>query len=504
MSAIPSKPTFHAMKPVRSVLYGAALAALSSTAAQAEVLMQFSTGAAYLQTGPFTVDFAGGDLNVNTRDGNAIISDCFGFIQGFPFIIPPGPGCPLGTTGYIAEGDINGDGIRDAGGFWSISEVIPAFVIEPFRPDKVALVAAPPSDLGPRPLGGFSDQGAVIFYNVLTDDVVQFDVSWYDLVRVYPAGPGGRALMKDEVVLGQYVFTYPLLNAPDTAPPVAIPVTYAKMPEGVDPAGREFVEREQFRYTNLNWDGNGSLLFDPRITNYLTWQGNNGGNTIQNIDQLRLSFLDPTTVGVEGVEEVILFPPSQTPLLIPDPLTQEYIIPPFFFQVGDEALLRLRFDRLLGSNAVAFDTSVRLFEVNVRFIDTYAGFKLVAFPIGATEQQRAASFDFDGDGQSNAYEFGLQTDPADDTSFSPDPVPQVNFDNTLSFELTKRPNASIKYSFSVSENGGPFVLVNGSNPDWFIEIDDDTTLRVTSVSNALNPLDVEARITVVPVNLGGI
>ncbi|MGB1130799.1 MAG: hypothetical protein ACPG4K_12170, partial [Haloferula sp.] len=240
------------MKPVRSVLYGAALAALSSTATQAEVLMQFSTGAAYLQTGPFTVDFAGGDLNVNTRDGNAIISDCFGFIQGYPFIIPPGPGCPLGTTGYIAEGDINGDGIRDAGGFWSISEVIPAFVIEPFRPDKVALVAAPPSDLGPRPLGGFSDQGAVIFYNVLTDDVVQFDVSWYDLVRVYPAGPGGRALMKDEVVLGQYVFTYPLLNAPDTAPPVAIPVTYAKMPEGVDPAGREFVEREQFRYTNLN------------------------------------------------------------------------------------------------------------------------------------------------------------------------------------------------------------------------------------------------------------
>lgn len=467
--------------------------------------MKFSTGASYLQTDPFSMTFAGGDLNVNIRDGNAIISPCPGFIQSYSFIITPGSTCPLGTTGYIAEGDINGDGIRDAGGFWSISEVIPAFVIEPFRPDKVALVAAPPSDLGPRPLGGFADQGAVIFYNVLTDNVLEFNVSWYDLVRSYDPGPVGRAAMLDELVLGQYLFNFPLLRFPDTAPPVAIPVTYSRMPEGVNPNGKyDFVERKQFRFTNLNWDRNRNLVFDPRLTNRLTWQGNDQGNTIPNIDQLRLSYLDPTTVDVDGVDEVILFPPSQTPLLLPNPLTKDYIVPPFFFQVGDQALLRLRFDRTLGSSAVAFDTSVRLFEVNVRFVDTYDGFKLIAFPLGATDAERGPLSDYDGDGQTNAYEFGLQTDPADSASFSADPAPLRNFDDTYSFELAKRPDAMIEYSFSISESGGPFVPVNDSNPDWFIEVDDNSVLRVTSVSNTLDPSDLEAQITVNPISLGGI
>lgn len=461
--------------------------------------MQFSTGAAYVQTGPFTVDFVGGDLNVNTRDGNAILAPCA--FHPSPVIVPPNMLCPLGTTGFIAIGDLNGDAIRDDGSFWSISEVIPAFVIEPFRPDKVTLAAGPPSDLA-RPRNDFADQGAVIFYNVLTDNVVQYDVSIYELARIYPAGPGGRAQMKDELALGQYVFTYPLLNAPDTAPPVAIPVTYSKMPEGVDPAGREFVERDQFRFTNLNWDGSGNLLFDPRVTNYIRWQGNDTGNTIPNIDQLRLSVLDPTTVGDPMIPELILFPPSQTPLLILNPLTQEYILPPFFFQVGDVGLMRLRFDRTLGSNAVAFDTSLRLFEVNIRFVDTYDGFKLIAFPLGASEVERRPGSDFDGDGQTNVYEFALQSDPADAGSTAPDPAPIPNFDGTVSFELTKRPDAIIAYSFSVSESGGPFRKINAGDPDWIIETNDDTTLRITTVAPA-NAADFTARINVVATNFGG-
>ncbi|MBK1828758.1 hypothetical protein [Haloferula rosea] len=435
--------------------------------------MSFSTGAAYLQTGPFTVNFQGGDLNLNLRDGNAILSPC---PHPSPVIIPPSLPCPIGTTGFIAVGDADDDGVRDDLSFWSLSDVIPAFIIEPFRPELCLLAAAPPSDLL-RPRAGFNDRGALIFYNVLTENVVQYDVTIYELARIYDPGPGGRAQMKAELVQGQYIFTFPLLNNPDNAPPIAIPVTYVNIPEGIDPEDRRFEQERSFRFTSGTWDGAGNYLMDPQLTNRITWIGNDGSNTFQGIDFYRLSIVTQD----DGITpETVLFPPSQTPLLLLNSFTQEYNLAPFFFAPGDVGLFRLRLDRTLASNAVAFDTSVRLFEFNVRFVDSYDGFKVISFPVGTSVTARAPNVDFDGDGFSNIVEFGLQTDPADVTDVPTNPLPIENGDDTVSFTLTKRPDAVAGYSFLISKDGGPFVEVKANSAEWDIVTNDETTLTITT------------------------
>jgi len=458
------------VKPFRFLFSGVAAIALSFAPVQAEVVMQFSTGAAYLQTGPFTVNFQGGDLNINLRDGNAILSPC---PHPWPTIIPPSLGCPLGTTGFIAVGDADDDGVRDDLSFWSLSDVIPAFIIEPFRPELCRLAAAPPSDL-PRPQAGFNDRGALIFYNVLTAAVVQYDITIYELIRLYDPGAAGRAQMKSELVEGQYIFTFPLLNNADTAPPVAIPVTYVNIPEGMDPVDRRFEQERAFRFTSGTWDGNGNYLMDPQLTNTIQWIGNDATNTFQGIDFYRISIVDPLD------QTTVTFPPSATPLLLLNSYTQEYNLAPFFYVPGDTGLFRLRLDRTLASNFVAYDTSVRLFEFNIRFVDSYDGFKIIAFPTGTSIAARAPNLDFDQDGFSNVVEFGLQTDPADNTSFPADPAPVVNLDDTVSFTLTKRPDAVASYGFLVSENGGPFVKITGNNPTWDIVVNDDTTYTITT------------------------
>ncbi|MEM1083480.1 MAG: hypothetical protein AAGI48_05120 [Verrucomicrobiota bacterium] len=441
--------------------------------AKSEIVLTFSTGRAYTQSGRFTMSFDGGDLFVALRDGNYITAACADAPS--QTIIAPNLLCPLGTTAFVAFGDFDGDGVRDDLSYDSVSQVIAAILVEPFRPDLCELVSAPPSKL-PRPLGPFVDRGAILFFNVLTNTVLQFNITIYEFARNYPEGPGGLGLMNDEVVLGSYIFSFPTLGNPDL--PVPIAVTYSSIPEGFNPAAR--YPETLFRFTSGVFDENGFYLMDNRLTSIITWVGNDVTNSSPVTDIWRLQIVNPNA---DDPADFVIFPPNGDEttgdLVLPDPFVQEYILPPLLsgFEAGtvfgETAEFRLRFSRVRATSAIAFDTSRRFFTFAIRFVDSYEGFRLAAFPTGQSANATSANADFDDDDWSNIEEYGLQTDPNDPTSFPADPVAEV-IDGRVVFSMVKRPNGTARYQFEVSTNGGPFRLVRTNDPVWEIFVDDET------------------------------
>lgn len=465
------------MKPLLKLSSFVALAGSLLVPAKADIVMEVSSARSYLQTGPLDVAFEGGDLFMELRDGVIIIAPCADHPS--PILVPPYMGCPLGTTGFIAFGDFSGDdGIRDNLSFWSVSDVIPAFLVEPFRPEAVGLVEAPPTAL-PRPLADARDTSVLLFYNVLTPDVRQFDVTLYNMARNYPAGPAGRFQHIEEIKTGVYTFEFPRLDRNNRLP---IRVTLSDIPNAIGHEPR--YPRMGFRFTSGVYDEEGNYLMDPRVINALQWTGNDGSNSRVGADRFRLSVLAEDALIDEETGETfdeIVFPPSGTaPLLIDNPLTQEYLFPPFFFEVGDEFLFELEFERVLATSAISFDASSRLFHLNLRFVDSYEGFAALEFPSGNTVGASGPNADFDNDAFSNLLEFALQSDPLDPDSVPTLPTLDSNIDGTIFAEVVKRPNAAVIYSFAVSENDGKFVKITEDHPDWEITTDDDERLVVTS------------------------
>lgn len=498
---------------------------LTLAAAQADVYMGLGISKTHYQRNAFKVDFNSGELNLILRDGLVILDGACGidpqlFFFG-PSIIPP---CPLGATGFIAAGDVDRDGIRDDNQYWSVLSVIPAFVIEPSRPELAQLFSAPPSKL-PRPLPNFRDDSVVTFYDISTAAVTQYDQSRYELIlrygsipqvetanvlgsivgsgnlivtvtgqdivgsplsipvavtaldlgseaadkirialaatpaitEFYSVGGAGSNIvltevdpdgndptlnidiqpgtavgiglpvptsidtrlgsftlstaaakqMREELVNGQYTFTYPRLDFPDLNP-VAIPVTVTPIVEALDPASRS---RNGFRFTSGTWDGD-SYQLDPRLINEIDWTGNDRSN-IRPGDQIYFSILNPA-------EDFITFPPTvpQNPVLLSNPTVQSYTMPPFFYEVGDEGVMNLDFRRNLPSNGVAFDVSERDFRAKVRMVDSYAGYAQVTLPLGTPKNDIAATGNIDRDSMSNIEEFAFQFPTNEDINAS--------------------------------------------------------------------------------------
>ncbi|MFC7336523.1 hypothetical protein ACFQY0_04980 [Haloferula chungangensis] len=475
------------MKNLPTLVIAATAMVASAIPASSEVIMGFSTGRDYLQTGKVMVEFRGGDLFVSFRDGNAILASC---PHPVPFIITPNIGCPIGTTGFIADGDFDGDGIRDDLSFYSISQVIPAILVEPFRPDLCQLISAPPSPL-PRPLGPFVDRGAIIFFNILTSAVYQYNVSQYEFSRNYAPGPAGRKQMDEEIVFGSYLFTFPRLGNP--VAPVALPVTYSPIPEGLDLAQR--LQSDPFRFTSGVFDGNGNYLMDHRLTTEIVWTGNEVSNTSTATDVMRISIYDEN-------EEEVLFPPSgedivdpitgevilagelsAPSLIIPSPLDQSYFLPPLLTGLenaetpenvfGQQAYFRLRFQRFRGTNGITYDSSTRLFSFKILFVDSYQGFRISAFPTGQPDSTTRGTGDFDKDGQTNIEEYALGSDPDDASSMYAIPVATTDADGLVSFSMNKRPYGAAKYQFQVSTNGGGYKVIGTNDSVWEVTQDDD-------------------------------
>lgn len=494
----------------------AAASILATATASADVAMSLSADKLHYQTTPMTLRFETGSLDIVVRDG-AVILDPACVIDPQLFFFPPSniPPCPLGATGFVASGDVDRDGVRDDNQYWSVSNVIPALVIEPARPELCQLYSAPPSKL-PRPLSDFDDDSVVTFFDISTPFVQQFDLSRYLFSRFYgsvrqvetvialgdvaPLGGGtvnavvtgvdiigsplaipfnvenaqtgaewaeslrtqlaGNAAvdnfyavggsgnvvtltervpngndssfnvalipgtanvtglpslnsfdtqqgafnqpaaalkqMNDEIIPGQYVFTFPRLADPDK--PVAIPVSIVPIVEAVNPAGRT---RAGFRFTTGTWRGD-IYQMDPRTITRVRWVGNDR-TVVRPGDQIFFSVMNEA-------EDFLLFPPTvpQNPVFLPTPTTQQYTIPPFFFDVGQAGVMELLYQRTLFTTGVSADTSTRQFRAKVEMVDSFAGYAQITLPAGSPKRDYLPSANFDRDSMTNLEEFAYQ------------------------------------------------------------------------------------------------
>jgi hypothetical protein len=562
------------MKTRRTLLTLASLFIVQ--AANAELIMQLSANKTHYQVSRQSLRFDGGELNLHLRDGNVILDGACVIDPQLFFFGPSNiPSCPLGATGFIASGDVDRDGVRDDNQYWSVASVIPAFVIEPSRPEIPQLYSGPPSKL-PRPLQNFRDDAVVTFYNIATDVVRQYDLTQYELIRPYGsvrqvetalalgdvlatgdvnvvvtgsdivgspltitvpvvAGDNGaewagavRAAlegstaitdfyivggdgnlitlteinangndptlnislepntavvvglpstvslntaigafnspvaalkqMNEEIVPGQYIFTFPRLGSPDLNP-VAIPVTVVPTLEAVNPASRT---RAGFRFTSGTWNGD-VYQMDPRLINKVTWTGNDR-TVVRPGDQMYFSILNEA-------EDFLLFPPTvpQNPVLLTVPTVQLYNLPPFFFDVGQKGVMDLRYQRNLLTSGVSGDFSRRRFRAKLDFVDSFNGFVQSTFPLGTSRRDVSPGGDIDKDGTSNIEEFAYQFPTNEDISASareqfvpleddvPDEFAILGAVSSFSRVVSKVPNPIIDPASQPTAPAAPFL-----------------------------------------------
>ena len=380
------------------ILAAALATVVISSPARADNALALSANRTYYQSNAFNLRFDGGSLNLYFYDGNYTY-DTGCPLNGAAIALPPSdiPPCDRGATGFVASGDANGDGVRDDSSYWSIITIVDSVLVEPSRPELCELFAGPPSAM-PRPLIGFQDETDVVFYNIRAVDSQQYDLTEYTLDRSYGAGTAELKRMNEEIVPGQYVFTFPRKEMPESTP-VAFKVTIVPTLEALGSNTRN--RRSGFRFTSGSWYQE-YYQMDPRLINRVRWVGNDR-TVVRAGDQLYFSILDST-------ESIIAFPPTeiQSPVRLNNPTVKSYNLPPFFFVVGDEGVMNLQYNRQLGSSAAAFDASGRDFRAKVLFVDSYNGYAQSIFPPGTARRDRAVKGDYDHDGMTNADEYAFQ------------------------------------------------------------------------------------------------
>jgi hypothetical protein len=264
--------------------------------------------------------------------------------------------------------------------------------------------------------------------------------------------------MNEEIVPGQYIFTFPRLGSPDLNP-VAIPVTVVPTLEAVNPASRS---RAGFRFTSGTWNGD-VYQMDPRLINKVTWTGNDR-TVVRPGDRMYFSILNQA-------EDFLLFPPTvpQNPVLLPVPTVQLYNMPPFFFDIGQKGVMDLRYQRNLLTSGVSGDFSQRRFRAKLEFVDSFNGFVQSTFPLGTTKRDLTPAGDVDKDGTSNIEEFAYQFPTNEDISarareqFAPLPgdVPLqfaiLGAVSSFSRVVTKVPNPIIDPATAPTPPAAPFL-----------------------------------------------
>ena len=273
-------------------------------------LLNFVNTKSWRQSGPETMFYLGGRTDMFFQDGFWEIAPCI-FNQGASIVVP-NEFCPLGTTGFIAQGDIDGDGVNDQGAFWSVASITPASVVEPFRADLFRLISAPPSgftrllrstDGDVSAIFDVLDASVIVWYDTLQSTIDDYEASIYAAVREYGAGPDELERHYDDVPWGPYKFGLPALVPPSsTAEPgqVVYGVDHIVTPDAWPGRG---VVSQGWRNSNLeDWGDNGELELDPRVFYPFQWSGLSPANTLQS-DVLTFSLNANQFINPEGVTE---------------------------------------------------------------------------------------------------------------------------------------------------------------------------------------------------------
>jgi len=458
--------------------------------------LAFSDVKNYKQVGPDDFEFEGGGWFIEVLDGAAFFVGCSGN-GGLGPTFPIVPDCPLGTTALIDAGDLDGNGVRDGGTFWSITSIIPAAVFEPFRSEFITLEAGPPSKL-PRPIGGtsFRDDSIVLFFDFINapQALERYEITNYFSTREYSASEFDEQV--EEIVPGTYQFRLVRRGAdvddPGIDPYLYVNITHLEMIEAYP--GLSFVPvGNEFRVTNDEFWRNGTMEFDPRLTFDFEWEGFNGQTVLgtdttffalkdRNTNRTAFppysDFINPLT-GTFFVPEALRFPQRIT-----TPSTN-FTLGPYFFVPGRELFAELEFRRGHQSTGLTRDHSRRFFRWDINLVDSYEGYRVSdTFPPRTPDVLTAASADFDGDGMTNLEEFALQTDPADPASVST-PTPIIDpFTGQCVLTIPKRPSIGNSITYQVQYS---FDLVN-----WTTIVDGDPFWSTTENANEYTAISNQA------------
>lgn len=466
-----------------------------------EFVFQAGTTANFRQN-PTETRFEGGTYNLFVRDGILIFqAGCLA-----PFYFPPGGPCPIGANGFLTAGDLDGDGLEDAGTYFSVLNIARARILRPFRPEQVRLISAPPSLL-PRPLAGLTSDSRSAFFDIQTPFISQFDITIYGFEREYTSEERGR--FDDEIVPGAYTYSFPSL-ASETIPQNISLNRFATL----DGYRKVNNQRVGFRFLDVTYD-DGFAVLNPFQINTLTWEGNNLAFISPGVDLLYLSIRrlqDPTDPLSDPEEGDPIFPnftgnPTERRVLLPSALNNSYSLAPNFIAPGQSGLLELEFEIIRRTNSVVFDLSVHRFRLPVRVTNPFA--------IPPPPEVSEAVFndpdgDFDNDGISNFDEWVFNSDRADASSipvapklgfvsapatspaaasgFATDSEPDSNDAGAWEFKVNKKRNAvpKLKYEIQRSSDMVNWTTIKADDPDWIL-VDDDvkSEIKITSRSRTV-------------------
>lgn len=435
--------------------------------------------------GPDGTAFNGGTFEMNVRDGLILFGDC-----DAPFFFPPGGFCPIGSTGYISRGIENDPLLQGRGPYFEVVSVQPRILLKPYEPEAVRLHSAPPSLL-PRPLGGFEDRSISVFFDLTTTLIRQADVTSYAFNRQYTSAE--RKRFDGEVVPGTYIYHFASITNPGV--PVVIPINQFPKLDGYRKVNNV---RQGVRFTDVEYD-DGFAVLDPFVINTITWQGNTIDFIAPAVDNLFLSIkrlVDPTDPLSDPSEiDAPLFPgftgAGATNVLLPSALDTSFILPPNFVDAGETGLLELEFIIFRPTSAVVYEDSIRRFRMPVKVLDPFLGFTAAALPPGATAEQMAAHFDFDGDGITNFEEWVFKSDPADKNSVpgSPkvnmvnvapdellpgpvtfDSIPETGSQSALEYKVAKltNPVPKLKYAIEYSTDMNTWQEISANDSSWVL------------------------------------
>lgn len=474
-------------KLFRFIVGAAALFGGASAYAQGGYLyFLYGTNKVFMQTGPFAQTYESGDFTALMRDGLYVIQPCLFNGGNSPF--PPSLICPIGSTGFVAAGDLDFDGVRDDLSYFQVTNIVSNLAIAPFKPQLAGMTKVDvKSDLAPQvrsgPYRGFVDDSIMVFYNLLTADVFQYNQARYLMTLPYT----NIGALDGAFPNGQYEFQFPTIQGSQAA--FGGPIS--KFVEPFFPQSLGGLN-QRFRFTNDpgRWDGE-YMELDPRVNVTLTWQGTSLGE-LRQTDRLYFSVYD-------GDDELIAqFPPAGGRVRLPNPFATQTILPSNFFSVGDIGVGRLEFERGNRDTTTTQEVTNRTFKFKIRFIDGYEGFAAVTFPVGTSAALRAPSADYDADGFSNLIEFAYQSDvtglnpfvkptpvAGNPVTFKVDPI-FVNGIRTVT--ITKRSGVgnSLTYGFEYSlDNGANYIRIkSGDYPGWQLVAPEDAgSLILRSTGN---------------------
>jgi hypothetical protein len=469
-----------------------ALVASAVTPASAQISMELSSQKEYRQSEK-GVQFRGGSFVVNLNDGDGIYVGGCARSASWPPNVPLDP-CPLGSTAFLTFGRL--DGATSRGPYFSVSNVIPAIIIEPRRPDLAFLRAAPPSLLK-RPAGGFKDSSFALYFNLHTTGVREYVISRYTTSRGYTASE--RERFEKEIVPGVYYYSFPRLGRPDLVAPISA-VIYP-MAEGRTKLNRQLVGVDFNGVTTTKpvWR-KGFMELSYIKPNVLSWKGLDRTVVIAAADKLYLSMRvlsdrkDPLSA-TDLIDNDLAVPQSIFPgfasggdprVLLKNPLVSSFTMPPIF-PGGTRGVLELELQRTLATTGVTFDASTRKFQIPVVVVNRYSEYAEVAFE--EAKSKISLLEDYDNDGYNNLNEWILDSSASDASSipeapvaranaaeFNAEPVvPRIVRDAYFGFTVVKKLETvpAVKYTLQRSRDGGTTWEKFVTDDDWSV-----TTVRL--------------------------